>query len=231
MKKKIKNMIETYRNYDETTKLFIMLLISVCTIVIGLSAYFLQKYIGVVLISGSLILVALWDNITALFQKKKNPMGSCGDCCIGCDAVYPFVLTTVYDALKVVAPILHLSIPPTERQIQSISPPRADGLPHWAFRVMKRNGEEAISDEDVLSCFRQTLQDSFASHGESFFCTGIQDLYAEQIKQDDYSITFFIMPYCPSCTASYIDRMLTREQIRRERQTSKREEHIYDDQI
>lgn len=230
MKKKIKDLIDTFSSYDETTKLFIMLLITVSMAAIPLSLYFLGRYITAILVSVSLILVGFSDNIKAIVQKSRNSVGSCQNC-IGCDAVYPFVLTTVYDALKVVAPVLHFSIPATERQIQSICLPRADGLPRWAFRVMRRHEEESPSNDDILSCFRQTLQDCFASHASSFFCTGVRDLYVEEAKQEDYAVTFTIMPYCPSCTATHINRMQTREQIRREQQSMKREDHIYDDQL
>ena len=230
MKKKIKDFIDGYSKYDESTKLFIMLMVTVVMALFVLSVYFLGNYIVVILVTAALLLVGFGDNVVALLQKSKNPSGSCQNC-IGCGAVYPSVLSTVYDALKVVAPVLHIAVPPTERQIQSVCPPRADGMPRWAFRVMKRNEGDPISNEDVLSCFRQTLQDCFASHGASFFCTGVMDLYVENVKQDDFAITFFIMPYCPSCTATHIDRLRLREQMQRERQNSKREEHIYDDQI
>lgn len=230
MKKKVKDLIDVYSNYDETTKLFIMLLITVSMAVIPLSLYFFGQYITAILVMASLIFIGFGDSIKTIIQKYRNPAGTCQNC-IGCDAVYPFVLTTVYEALKVVAPVLHFSIPATERQIQSICPPRADGLPRWAFRVMRRIGETSISNEDILSCFRQTLQDCFASHASSFFYTGVTDLYVEEVKQDDYAATFIIMPYCPSCTATHINRMQTREQIRQERQSMKREDHIYDDQL
>ena len=230
MKKKIKNIIDTFSKYDELTKLFIMLTISSLSAVFLLSVYYLGHYAAIIIVTGALLLVGFGDNIIAFLQKSKNPVVSCQNC-IGCDAVYPFVLTVVYDALKVVAPVLHFSIPATERQIQSICPPRADGLPRWAFRVMRRIGETSISNEDILSCFRQTLQDCFASHASSFFCTGVTDLYVEEVKQEDYAVTFTIMPYCPSCTATHINRMQTREQIRREQQSMKREDHIYDDQL
>ena len=231
MKKKIKDLIDGYSKYDESTKLFIMLMVTVFTALLVLSVYFLGHYFAVILVTVALLLVGFGDNITAFLQKSKNPMGSCTQCCIGCDSVYPAVLSTVYDALKVVAPVLHIAVPPTERQIQSVCPPRADGMPRWAFRAMKRNEGDPVSNEDVLSCFRQTLQDSFSSHGPAFLCTGVKDLYVEEVKQDDFAITFFIMPYCPSCTATHIDRLRMREQMQRERQSSKREDHIYDDQI
>jgi len=230
MKKKIKDLIDGYSKYDESTKLFIMLMVTVFTALLVLSVYFLGHYFAVILVTVALLLVGFGDNITAFLQKSKNPMGSCQNC-IGCDAVYPAVLSTVYDALKVVAPVLHIAVPPTERQIQSVCPPRADGMPRWAFRVMKRNEGDSVSNEDVLSCFRQTLQDTFASLSPAFLCTGVKDLYVEEVKQDDFAITFYVLPYCPSCTATHIDRLRMREQMQRERQSSKREDHIYDDQI
>lgn len=231
MKKKIKDMIDTFSKYDESTKLFIMLMVTVFTALLVLSVYFLGNYIAVILVTATLLLVGFGDSITAFLQKSKNPMGSCSQCCIGCDVVYPAVLSTAYDALKVVAPVLHLSIPPTEKQIQSVCPPRADGMPRWAFRAMKRNEGDPVSDEDVLCCFRQTLADSFAAHSNDFICSGVRNLYVESVKQDGFSVTFFIMPYCPSCTASYIDRMQMRDQVRKDRETQTGEEHIYDDQI
>ena len=231
MKRKIKKMIDTFSRYDTDTKIFIMLLISSSTAILVLLTYYLQRYVGLILMLALVIMVFAWDAISNAYQRIKHPNGTCESSCIGCDAVYHSILTTVYDALKIVSPILHLSIPPTERQTQTICPPRPDGLPRCAFRVMRKTEEEPISDEDILSCFRQTLQDSFVSHGASFLCTGVKDLYVEEVKQDDFAITFFIMPYCPSCTATHIDRLRMREQMQRERQSSKREDHIYDDQI
>ena len=147
--------------------MFIIAVFTASTTLLMLAVYYLGQYFGVLLLSGILLFIAFGDSIISFFQERKNPTGSCS-CCIGCDAIYPAVLTAVYDALKVVSPILHFAIPPTERQIQSICPPRADGLPRWAFRVMKRNEGDPVSDEDVLCCFRQTLADSFAAHSNDF---------------------------------------------------------------
>ena len=229
--KKIQEWLDSYRNSDPVTKSFIVGVLIVSVILFFLLLIFLNSYFGIILLLASVLLVVYSDEIGAYLSRKSNSDNSCVESCIGCDAVYPYILSTVYDALKVVAPVLHLSIPPTERQIQSICPPRADGLPRCAFRVMRKTEEESVSNEDILSCFRQTLQDSFVSHGASFLCTGVKDLYVEEVKQDDFAITFFIMPYCPSCTATHIDRLRMREQMQRERQSSKREDHIYDDQI
>ena len=203
----------------------------VSAIMFLLLVYFLHTYLGVILVFLATILILYSDEISTYINMKTNSADTCIDSCIGCDAVYPAVLTTVYDALKTVSPVLHISVPPTERQTQTICPPRPDGLPRCAFRVMKRNEGDPISDEDILSCFRQTLQDSFASHGSSFLCTGVQDLYVEEVKQDDYAITFTIMPYCPSRTASCINQLKRREQIQKDRLAAKQEEHIYDDQL
>lgn len=231
MKKKFKNLIDTFSRYDTDTKIFIMLLISSSTAILVLLTYYLQRYVGLILMLALVIMVFAWDSICSAYQHLKHPQGTCESCCIGCDAIYPFILTTVYETLKTVSPVLHLSAPPTERQIQSICPPKPDGLPRWAFRVMKRRDTEPQSNEDIISCFNQTLTDTFYAHGNSYCCSGVRGLYVESVKQDDFSITFFIMPYCPSRTASYINRMMTRDQIRRDTQTMKGDAHIYDDQL
>lgn len=224
-------MLDTFSRYDTDTKLFIMLLISSSTAILGLLTYYLQRYVGLILMLALVIVVFAWDAISNAYQRIKHPQGACEDSCIGCDAIYPFILTTVYEALKTVSPVLHLSVPPTERQIQSICPPKADGLPRWAFRVMKHRDAEPQSTDDIISCFNQTLTDTFYAHGNSYCCSGVRSLYVESVKQDDYSVTFFIMPYCPSRTASHIDRMMTRDQVRKNTQTMKGDAHIYDDQL
>lgn len=229
--KKIQEWLDSYRNSDPVTKLFIVGVLIVSVILFFLLLIFLNSYFGIILLLASILLVVYSDEIGAYLSRKSNSNNSCIDSCIGCDAVYPYILTCVYDALKIVSPILHLSIPPTERQIQSICPPRPDGLPRCAFRVMRKTDEESVSDEDILSCFRQTLQDSFVSHGSSFLCTGVKDLYVEEVKQDDFSVTFYIMPYCPSRTASCINQLKRREQVQKDRLAAKHEEHVYDDQI
>ena len=231
MKKKFKNLIDTFSRYDTDTKIFIMLLISSSTAILVLLTYYLQRYVGLILMLALVIMVFAWDAISNAYQRIKHPNGTCESSCIGCDAVYHSILTTVYDALKIVSPILHLSIPPTERQTQTICPPRPDGLPRCAFRVMRKTEEEPISDEDILSCFRQTLQDSFVSHGASFLCTGVQDLYVEEVKQDDFSVTFYIMPYCPSRTASCINQLKRRKQVLKDSLSIKQEKQGYDDHL
>ena len=228
---KLRDWIESYKNATTFTKIILAGLMVVSVILFLLLLYFLNTYLGVILVFSATILVLYNDEISTYIDTKSNSGETCMDSCVGCDAVYPAVLTTVYDALKIVAPVLHLAIPPTERQIQTICPPRSDGLPRCAFRIMKRNEGEPVSDEDILSCFRQTLQDSFASHGASFLGTGVSDLYVEEVKQDDYAITFFIMPFCPSRTATCINQLKRREQIQKDRLAAKYEEHIYDDQI
>ena len=231
MRKKIKNIIDTFSNYDTDTKMFIILLITSAMTVLMLTAYFFQKYIALIFTLAVVVVVFAWDSICSAYQHLKHPQGTCESCCIGCDAMYPFVLTTVYETLKTISPVLHFSIPPTDRQIQSICPPKADGLPRWAFRVMKQREAEPQSTDDIINCFNQTLADTFYAHSNTYCCSGIRGLYVESVKQDDYSVTFFIMPYCPSLTASYIDRMMKRDQVRKDTQTMKGETHIYDDQI
>ena len=231
MKRKIKKMIDTFSRYDTDTKIFIMLLISSSTAILVLLTYYLQRYVGLILMLALVIMVFAWDAISNAYQRIKHPNGTCESSCVGCDAIYPFILTTVYEALKTVSPVLHLSAPPTERQIQSICPPKPDGLPRWAFRVMKHRDAEPQRTDDIISCFNQTLTDTFYAHGNSYCCSGVRGLYVESVKQDDFAVTFFIMPYCPSRTASYIDRMMTRDQIRKDSQSMKGEMHIYDDQL
>ena len=129
MRKKIKNIIDTFSNYDTDTKMFIILLITSATTVLMLTAYFFQKYIALIFTLAVVVVVFAWDSICSAYQHLKHPQGTCESCCIGCDAMYPFVLTTVYETLKTISPVLHFSIPPTDRQIQSLCPPKADGLP------------------------------------------------------------------------------------------------------
>lgn len=228
---KFRKWLDSYRNSTALTKIVIAGFMAVSVILFLLLLYFLNTYLGIILVFSAIVLILYNDEISAYINRKSTSQDSCIDSCIGCDAVYPYILTTVYDALKIVSPILHLSVPPTERQIQSICPPRPDGLPRCAFRVMRKTEEESVSNEDILSCFRQTLQDSFVSHGASFMCTGVRDLYVEEVKQDDYSVTFYIMPYCPSRTASIINQLRRREQVQKDRLAAKHEEHIYDDQL
>ena len=228
---KLRDCVESYKSATTLTKVIIAGLMAVSVILFLLLLYFLNTYLGIILVFSAIVLILYNDEISAYINRKSTSQDSCIDSCIGCDAVYPYILTCVYDALKIVSPILHLSIPPTERQIQSICPPRPDGLPRCAFRVMRKTEEESVSNEDILSCFRQILQDSFVSHGSSFLCTGVKDLYVEEVKQDDFSVTFYIMPYCPSRTASCINQLKRREQVQKDRLSIKQEEHVYDDQI
>lgn len=224
MKDKLKKYVDRFKRFDIQEKFLCVLTVLALVIAIAfLMVWFKDFFTTLLVVFGLWVVCRMESGKPFLLQGSGNY--------INYNLVYTLMKELAYEVLKRNEKLLNIHVPPTQKQIETITPPSPDNLPRCNFQVPVIPGAEQPDEDTIISILQQSFSERFDAHLDRFNGSGVEDIYLDDIRQNGTSLTLTLMPLCAGVTDNYIQQKRMRALNQRYQESREQEIHLYDDTL